>query len=84
MSTQFEVEQVVLDEQVAAFESAGVIVRNNSPVILQWPWENGVPLAHGSMAQRLKEVPDQKILRAGVRDLVMVCKIFSFLIAVCD
>ena len=27
----------------------------NAPVILQWPWENGIPLAHGSMKSYLKD-----------------------------
>lgn len=74
MSTQFEVEHVALDLQVAALESAGTIVRHNAPVILQWPWDNGVPLAHGSMALMLKEGPEQSMLQAPVRDLVMVRK----------
>ena len=34
---------------------AGNSIRVNAPVIQEWPWENGLPLEHGSMELRLQE-----------------------------
>jgi hypothetical protein len=33
---------------------AGEIIREHSPVIQQWPWENGIVLEHGLMEVKLR------------------------------
>lgn len=74
----------LLDEEVAALESTGTLIRNKANLILQWPWENGIALAHGSMAESLKGAPEESTVHAGVRELVMVCNCQCYFITVTD
>lgn len=39
-------------------QSSGISIRENAPVIQQWPWENGLPLQHGSMESSLRSSLD--------------------------
>lgn len=41
--------------QVTQLHQSHQVIRNKSPVIQQWPWDNGIPLQHGSMVSYLKE-----------------------------
>ena len=74
----------LLDEEVAALESTGTLIRNKANLILQWPWENGIALAHGSMAEFLKGAPQESKVHAGVRELVMVCNSQCYFITLTD
>jgi hypothetical protein len=66
----------ILENQVAKFQSSGDLIRLNAQVILQWPWENGIPLDHGSMTESLSKGTDVT-LHPEVRDLIMVSQIPS-------
>jgi hypothetical protein len=43
-----------LQTSLTALQRSREIIRTNAPLLLQWPWENGIALEHGSMRQRLE------------------------------
>lgn len=45
----------LLYKQISNIRRSGDLIRCRSPVIQQWPWEIGVALEHGSMAERMKD-----------------------------
>ena len=40
--------------QLVTFRQSGQMIRLQSPVLQQWPWENGILLEHGLMAERMR------------------------------
>jgi hypothetical protein len=41
-------------QQLLALRETGKSIRLQSPVIQQWPWDNGMPLQHGLMGERMR------------------------------
>jgi hypothetical protein len=44
----------MLLNQLAAFRDSGKMIRLQSPVLQQWPWDNGIPLEAGLMGERMR------------------------------
>jgi len=53
MSTH--VSKLSLLNEISSVRCAGDILRNRAPLIQQWPWENGIVLQRGSMAEKMRE-----------------------------
>ena len=43
-------------KQVVDFRKTGKSMRLQSPVLQQWPWDNGMPLQHGLMGERMRQL----------------------------
>jgi hypothetical protein len=43
-----------LEKDLTALQKSRALIRTQSPVLLQWPWENGIALERGSMRERLE------------------------------
>lgn len=43
-------------KQVVEFRKTGNSMRLQSPVLQQWPWDNGLPLQHGLMGERMRQL----------------------------
>jgi hypothetical protein len=52
---QVEMTKEDLEDEIAAFKQSGTLIRTQAPVLLQWPWQNGIALEHGSMRGRLEK-----------------------------
>jgi len=61
-----------LEAEVADVQSSGSLIRLKAPVVLQWPWENGIALEHGSMRKYLEAGSKDVPLHKEVHALVMV------------
>lgn len=48
-------DKAVLEKQISAVKSKGNMMRQQTAVIQQWPWDNGLPLHRGSMEAFLQE-----------------------------
>lgn len=43
-------------KQMAEFQKTGNAMRLQSPLLQQWPWDNGMPLQHGLMGERMRQL----------------------------
>jgi len=71
--------------QITTFRESGGIIRN-TPVMLQWPWNNGIPLEAGSLVEAVRRLGD--INTEGTEgvlwDMILVCEIPSLYMANAD
>lgn len=61
-----------LEAEVADVQSSGSLIRLKAPVVLQWPWENGIALEHGSMTKYFEAGAKDVPIHNEVHALVMV------------
>jgi hypothetical protein len=47
---------VALLNEISNVKRSGELIRNRSPVLRQWPWENGIALERGSMANAFQRI----------------------------
>lgn len=59
-------------EDLLALQRAGKTLRIQSPVIRQWPWDNGVPLEEGSLVVAMKEKMSSAVQGENFVDMALV------------
>lgn len=55
MSISTRTDEMKTLQQLTSLRRSGKVVRTQSAAIKQWPWQNGIVLHDGSMAEYLKE-----------------------------
>jgi hypothetical protein len=70
---KIESSETISIRRLAELKESGLIVRNSTAVIKQWPWENGIPLQHGSMADTMKDALLDSIHDRELINMVLVC-----------
>src|SRR6266478_7314071 len=56
---------------VSSSNSSEMLMRIKAPVVLQWPWANGISLEHGSLTVSLREGIQTKGFKGEIGELVV-------------
>jgi hypothetical protein len=67
-----ESSESIIIRRLAEMKETGLTVRNSAAVIKQWPWENGIPLQHGSMADTMRDALLESIHDRELINMVLV------------
>ena len=61
-----------LEEEIEDVKKSGSLIRLEAPLLQHWPWDNGIPLEHGSMRPHLEKALEGREDQGDMVELVLV------------
>src|ERR1700677_2231872 len=65
--------KLAYEKAIATVQWNNTTIRVQTPVLQQWPWENGIPLEHGLMAEKLRQQLEHSHHADDIVEIVLVC-----------
>jgi len=61
-----------LEAEIEVVKKSGSLIRVEVPLLQHWPWDNGIPLEHGSMQPHLQKALEGRQDQGDMVDLLLV------------